>query len=395
MKSPARLGERAPSTSTPSTGVETRSAGDAGAVAVAGAGSGDRHDAVSLGGAYRQRTGGWTSRRTPRAGAGCGRGSLGSRRVRAHRSSAGRPRPAAAPAPARHAPDRVDRRHRRPHHQLVVRRRAADLAGVRASHRAGRARSRLLEVRRRLRVRGRALPLGAAPRGVARGRRPASGLRRQLDHAALPRRDDGDRRAVPAPAPRVLDRRRRPADLDRGRRRVRRRGSCVMPDGLLREAIGPPRRRQPADRRAQPRARACRSTAAGCSRPLVWGASGNQHRGTIVAGWGGRLTALALLAWPLVQEQVIGEPPTILDLVLVFILGLFLWTGATAAMAHARLRQRLPALVARPLARRTLTVPEDLPAGRGRAPRAGGRGGQHRHGRPPTAPPSASSARRR
>jgi Zn-dependent protease len=94
---------------------------------------------------------------------------------------------------------------------------------------------------------------------------------------------------------------------------------------------------------------------------LVWGASGNQHRGTIVAGWGGRITALALLAWPLVQEQVIGEPPSILDLVLIFILGLFLWTGATAAMAHAQLRRRLPALVARPLARRTLTVPEDLP----------------------------------
>lgn len=94
---------------------------------------------------------------------------------------------------------------------------------------------------------------------------------------------------------------------------------------------------------------------------IVWGASGNQHRGTIVAGWGGRLTALALLAWPLVQQQVTGVSPTILDLVLVFILGLFLWTGATAAMAHARIRQRLPALVARPLARRTLTVPEDLP----------------------------------
>ncbi|WP_235529392.1 site-2 protease family protein [Nocardioides sp. Soil774] len=93
----------------------------------------------------------------------------------------------------------------------------------------------------------------------------------------------------------------------------------------------------------------------------VWGASGNQHRATIVAGWGGRLTALALLTWPLVQERVIGEPPTILDLVLVFILGLFLWTGATAAMAHARLRERLPALVARPLARRTLTVPAELP----------------------------------
>jgi Zn-dependent protease len=93
----------------------------------------------------------------------------------------------------------------------------------------------------------------------------------------------------------------------------------------------------------------------------VWGVSGNQHRGSIVAGWGGRITALALLAWPLVMESLTGQQPTVLDLVLVFILGLFLWTGATSAMAHARIRQRLPALVARPLARRTLTVPEDLP----------------------------------
>ena len=94
---------------------------------------------------------------------------------------------------------------------------------------------------------------------------------------------------------------------------------------------------------------------------LVWGASGDQHKASIVAGWGGRVTALALLAWPVVQEPLTGSAPTITDLVLVFILGLFLWTGATAAMTHARLRQRLPALVARPLARRTLTVPEEMP----------------------------------
>ena len=35
--------------------------------------------------------------------------------------------------------------------------------------------------------------------------------------------------------------------------------------------------------------------------------------------------------------------------------------GATAAMASARLRSRLPQLVARDLARRTLAVPADLP----------------------------------
>ncbi|WP_210651958.1 site-2 protease family protein [Nocardioides sp. SYSU D00065] len=93
----------------------------------------------------------------------------------------------------------------------------------------------------------------------------------------------------------------------------------------------------------------------------VWGASGNQHKATIVAAWGGRLAALALLAWPLVQEPLTGVATTVLDLVLVFVLGLFLWTAATAAIAHARVRERLPALVARPLARRTLTVPGDLP----------------------------------
>ena len=93
----------------------------------------------------------------------------------------------------------------------------------------------------------------------------------------------------------------------------------------------------------------------------VWGATGNQHRGTIVAGWGGRVTAVLVLLWPVIQWEVFDIKPTLFDYLLVFVLGAFLWTGATAAMAHARLRRRLPQLVARPLARRTLTVPEDLP----------------------------------
>lgn len=93
----------------------------------------------------------------------------------------------------------------------------------------------------------------------------------------------------------------------------------------------------------------------------VWGATGTEHRGTIVAGWGGRAVALLVLFWPLIQWEVLEVEPTIFDYLLVFVLGIFLWTGATAAMAHARLRSRLPHLVARPLARRTLTVPEDVP----------------------------------
>lgn len=94
---------------------------------------------------------------------------------------------------------------------------------------------------------------------------------------------------------------------------------------------------------------------------VVWGASGDQHRGTLVAGWGGRLTAVLVLLWPVLQWELLGVEPTLFDYALVLVLGTFLWTGATAAMTHARLRRRLPLLVARPLARRTLAVPEDLP----------------------------------
>lgn len=93
---------------------------------------------------------------------------------------------------------------------------------------------------------------------------------------------------------------------------------------------------------------------------VVWGAGGNPHRATIVAGWGGRLTAVAVLFWPLLQQPLLGTRATVVDYALDAVIALFLWTSATAAMASARIRRRLPGLVARTLARRTLTVPEDL-----------------------------------
>jgi Zn-dependent protease len=96
---------------------------------------------------------------------------------------------------------------------------------------------------------------------------------------------------------------------------------------------------------------------------VVWGATGNVHRGTIVAGWGGRVTAAAVLCWPIFQEGILGRPPDIIDFILALVIAIFLWSGATSAMASARLRRRLPGLVARDLARRTLTVPDDLPLG--------------------------------
>jgi len=93
----------------------------------------------------------------------------------------------------------------------------------------------------------------------------------------------------------------------------------------------------------------------------VWQLTGSVHRGTVVAAWGGRVTAFLVLLWPLAQGAIFDVDPDVFDFLLSFVIGLFLWNGATAALQAAKIRRRLPHLVARNLARRTLAVPEDLP----------------------------------
>ena len=94
---------------------------------------------------------------------------------------------------------------------------------------------------------------------------------------------------------------------------------------------------------------------------LVWGATGDTHRGTIVAAWGGRVVALLAIGWPFLTARVLGGQPKAFDFVFAGVIAMFLWSGASAALSSARVRSRLPHLVARDLARRTLTVPSDLP----------------------------------
>ena len=93
----------------------------------------------------------------------------------------------------------------------------------------------------------------------------------------------------------------------------------------------------------------------------VWGATGRAHTGTMAAGWGGRVVAVLALTWPIWQETLLGVPADTLDVILAFVVAAFLWSGASAAMNTAKVRRKLPALVARDLARRTLSVPGDLP----------------------------------
>ena len=94
---------------------------------------------------------------------------------------------------------------------------------------------------------------------------------------------------------------------------------------------------------------------------IVWGASGDVHRGTIVAAWGGRVVALLAIGWPFLAAKAFGGTPTVVDFVFAGVISMFLWTGASAALESGRVRSRMPHLIARDLARRTLTVPGDLP----------------------------------
>jgi len=96
-------------------------------------------------------------------------------------------------------------------------------------------------------------------------------------------------------------------------------------------------------------------------RAAVWAVSGRPHLATTVAGWAGRAVAALVLAYPLLMPALFDIQPNIIDFVLAGVIALFLWTGSSQALMSARIRQRLPQLHARTLARRALAVPQDVP----------------------------------
>jgi Zn-dependent protease len=93
----------------------------------------------------------------------------------------------------------------------------------------------------------------------------------------------------------------------------------------------------------------------------VWKVTGDTHRGTIVAAWGGRVVAVMAIGYPVLVSRLFDQPVSAIDFIFAGFIAMFLWSGATAALESAKVRSRLPYLVARDLARRTLTVPAELP----------------------------------
>lgn len=95
-------------------------------------------------------------------------------------------------------------------------------------------------------------------------------------------------------------------------------------------------------------------------RAMIWGTTSDPHLATLIAGWLGRLLAIAALAWPYLQSRWLGVSATLGDYVMAVFVAGFLWMGASAAMSSARLRRRLPQLVGSRIARPLIAVPGDL-----------------------------------
>jgi Zn-dependent protease len=98
-------------------------------------------------------------------------------------------------------------------------------------------------------------------------------------------------------------------------------------------------------------------------RAVIWKLSGRQAMATIAAAWAGRVLAVGLFVIPFVTGVVTlsGTGGDITTVLWLLVIAGFMWTGAGQAIKATRFRERLPALQARRLARKAVSVAADTP----------------------------------
>jgi CBS domain-containing protein len=98
-------------------------------------------------------------------------------------------------------------------------------------------------------------------------------------------------------------------------------------------------------------------------RAVIWKLTGRQTTATIVAAWAGRVLAIGLFVIPFVTGAVTlsGTGGDITTVIWLVVIAGFMWTGAGQAIKATRFRERLPALQARRLARKAVSVAADTP----------------------------------
>jgi Zn-dependent protease len=94
-------------------------------------------------------------------------------------------------------------------------------------------------------------------------------------------------------------------------------------------------------------------------RAVIWKITKKPTTATIAAAWVGRVLALGLLAIPFYSGSLAGGD--IVSVLWVVVIAGFMWTGATQSIKATRFRERLPALQARRLARKAISVSASTP----------------------------------
>jgi Zn-dependent protease len=89
----------------------------------------------------------------------------------------------------------------------------------------------------------------------------------------------------------------------------------------------------------------------------VWKATGSQEKGTIAAGWTGRVIVIGLVLFAVAVPMASGARPDLPFMMVTLLVAMFLWQGASASIRHAGFRTRLPSVVAGRLAVPAVGVP--------------------------------------
>jgi Zn-dependent protease len=95
----------------------------------------------------------------------------------------------------------------------------------------------------------------------------------------------------------------------------------------------------------------------------VWKVTGKPATGTIAAAWAGRVLAVALLVVPFafILRNGDGSGADVVNVLWLGVIAAFMWVGAGQSIRVTRVRERLPGLQARRLARRAIPIPASLP----------------------------------
>ena len=96
-------------------------------------------------------------------------------------------------------------------------------------------------------------------------------------------------------------------------------------------------------------------------RAVVWKSTGRPTTATLAAAWAGRALALGLLPVPFFFGGLASGGMVSMLWVGVVGIAAFMWFGASQSIKATRFRERLPALQARRLARKAISVPASTP----------------------------------